>query len=233
MFAVFVHEAILFDFEVLGGARSTLEKFAPAVLVEINLALDTRGFTGSDVLAFMVEMKYDRCVVVDKDNYIFEKSRSLGEPRPTSLSLNLDRRKILTGVSYAPHGGLRSVPGLRWTEHTAATGMPLLATKISGPPWSYALSADISALANLPHAAVVLRLSVSRGATGVFLSDPEGRMLLSGKITSGEGERVITLPVVDRRISQLIIRKTSGEDTEFLDQGIDASNFKAGVEAEL
>ena len=100
-----------------------------------------------------------------------------------------------------------------------------------GARWS--LSADISALTNLPRVAVVLRLSVGRGATGVFLSDAEGRKLLSGEIASGEGEHVITLPVVDRRISQLIIRKTFGEDTEFLVQGIHASDFKVGVEAEV
>jgi len=222
-----------FDFEALQGAVATLARFSPTVLVEINHALATRGFTASDVTNFMLEMKYGRCLVVDKDNYIFEKSWTLGDPWPRSLILEFDRRGANTGLKYSPNGEQKMIPFLEWTSHNHSLGLPPVTTAISGPAWSYALSADVSSLKDPDGKAIVLRLRVIKGSTGVFLSDSECTEMLTNEVVSGVGEHIITLPLAGPEVSRFVIRKISGEYTEFLVEKVYVAGLQVAVEAEV
>jgi FkbM family methyltransferase len=62
-----------YDYEVLLGAKKTLLEQNPIVIVELNHALEKRGFRPEDGMNFMSEIGYKLDRVLDVENYIFIK----------------------------------------------------------------------------------------------------------------------------------------------------------------
>jgi len=62
-----------YDYEVLLGAKKTLLEQNPIVIVELNHALEKRGFKTEDGINFMDEIGYKLDRVLDLENYIFIK----------------------------------------------------------------------------------------------------------------------------------------------------------------
>jgi len=63
-----------FDFEVLQGAKETLETKDPFVIVELNHALNHRNQSNMEALEWMAELGYRKAIVLDHDNFVFKKS---------------------------------------------------------------------------------------------------------------------------------------------------------------
>jgi FkbM family methyltransferase len=53
------------DYDVLLGARATIERFRPTILSEVNYALEWRGRTPDDVARLVEELEYDHVVLDD------------------------------------------------------------------------------------------------------------------------------------------------------------------------
>jgi FkbM family methyltransferase len=64
-----------FDFEVLRGAEQTLVQHNPVIVVELNHALAKRNQTASEVLAWLAQRGYRQALVLDNDNYVFQRDR--------------------------------------------------------------------------------------------------------------------------------------------------------------
>jgi len=62
-----------YDYEVLLGAKKTLLEQSPIVIVELNHALEKRGFKAEDGINFMNEIGYKLDKILDLENYIFIK----------------------------------------------------------------------------------------------------------------------------------------------------------------
>lgn len=61
-----------FDFEVLQGAKETILKFNPYIMVELNYALSMRGQTIEMALAWLSEIGYSFAEVFDNDNFLLK-----------------------------------------------------------------------------------------------------------------------------------------------------------------
>jgi FkbM family methyltransferase len=64
-----------FDFEVLQGARQTLQKHDPYIMVELNHALAKRGQSNAEALEWLASLGYTAAEVLDYDNFLLKKSR--------------------------------------------------------------------------------------------------------------------------------------------------------------
>jgi FkbM family methyltransferase len=62
-----------YDYEVLLGSKNTFETQSPTVLVELNYALEKRGFQVSDAIEFMKSIGYSVINIIDNENYVFKK----------------------------------------------------------------------------------------------------------------------------------------------------------------
>jgi FkbM family methyltransferase len=76
-----------YDFEVLMGAEKTLERFDPWLIVELNHALAVRGYSNMAVLRWMFDHGYERCLVLDHENFVFR--RSAGKVLDTGKGIQL------------------------------------------------------------------------------------------------------------------------------------------------
>jgi FkbM family methyltransferase len=62
-----------FDLEVLRGARQTLLKQDPFVMVELNHALSQRQQSVPEAFEFMIDLGYRECESYDYDNFLFKR----------------------------------------------------------------------------------------------------------------------------------------------------------------
>jgi FkbM family methyltransferase len=62
-----------YDYEVLLGSKNTLLNQSPIVLVELNYALEKRGYTPKDAIDFMLSVGYNIDIILDGQNYVFKK----------------------------------------------------------------------------------------------------------------------------------------------------------------
>jgi FkbM family methyltransferase len=65
-----------YDYEVLLGSRETLITQNPIVVVELNHALEKRGFKPSDGFSYMRDIGYEQIHFFDGDNYVFKKRKA-------------------------------------------------------------------------------------------------------------------------------------------------------------
>jgi FkbM family methyltransferase len=62
-----------YDYEVLLGSKNTLLNQSPTVLVELNYALEKRGYQVKDAIDFMQSIGYSVSNIIDNENYVFNK----------------------------------------------------------------------------------------------------------------------------------------------------------------
>ncbi len=198
-----------FDVDVLRGAKKTLDKFSPTVIVELNHALATRGQSISEALDWMLERKYSNATIVDADNYVFTKDWQLGQSWPNELRIRVDRRDPLRYLRPVVKPSTRTpvVPKLKL--HNDAVLLSAGVVEANGPSWSYVASFGLPPNAQ-PTTAVEVVVRVEEGDLGVFVSDEIGSKLLCSEVfvKSGESQRVVlAVPILDQ--SQVILRKTT------------------------
>jgi FkbM family methyltransferase len=64
-----------YDYEVLLGSKKTLISQSPIVIVELNYALEKRGFNNDHAIDFMKSINYSIVDILDSHNYIFKKNK--------------------------------------------------------------------------------------------------------------------------------------------------------------
>jgi FkbM family methyltransferase len=203
-----------FNLEILFGATETLARFSPIVLVEVNHALATRGFTASEIYDFMLKNKYGRVLILDKDNYVFFKDWELGEPWPSRLELSFDHRQcdaaddleFLWEQSRPVEVQLSIANGAKSPEPRYFHS--------DDPPWHYVVTAGLENCTDAE--AVGIQVDLQGGSLGVFVSDTTGSNLLTPEITinrPGRSETRFVLPAREGKI--LVFRKTTAERLEF------------------
>ena len=202
-----------FDLEVLRGAKETIERFKPVVLVELNEALKTRGALPTDVLTYMLNRKYDRALVLDKENYLFTTSWELGSPWPSALQVSIDRRDPMNGNQAAIDRVLDEnlapfspCNGARYETH--ADGFRF---QIDAPAWSYAAAQQISTDQS-GHLGIEVSGTLHSGNLGILITSADGESQISEeKTVMRPGKFSLSLPVPSDKPSLLVFRTTTGD----------------------
>jgi FkbM family methyltransferase len=83
-----------FDFEVLRGADTTLRRYDPWIVVELNHALAVRNQSAPEALEWLAARGYDRALVLDHDNFVLRRSAQGGALPERSVALNFETRPI-------------------------------------------------------------------------------------------------------------------------------------------
>ena len=205
-----------FDLEVLQGAKESIAAFRPAVLVEINHALATRGKTASDIFEFMLGLKYEHALVLDSDNYVFTSSWTLGEPWPRDLRLAFDFRDALdmTEGTYALSSNSRKISSVLIRPHNK-TILDADVYKASGPAWQYSLEVSGPNIWGRGNAAQI-DVEVLTGQLGVFFTDSRGKKILGRErlVKPGNPVRVV-IEEIPETAHSLIFRKTTDDSLGF------------------
>lgn len=84
-----------FELEVLKGAKDTILKFRPTLIVEVNEALATRGVSIQEIFEFVIEQRYTSAQILDGCNFIFKSDWRVGDVWPNSISLSTDREQLI------------------------------------------------------------------------------------------------------------------------------------------
>jgi len=204
-----------YDLEALEGAVDTLARFSPIVCVELNHALATRGRGVSEALAWMLDQKYDEALVLDGDNFVFSKNWQLGEPWPDYLETRFDRRNTLAALDARAVGPELTEFKPRWVLQNEAEEYDANRFVIEGSAWNYAVCADTPGIFDV-DSALALVVTVHSGEIGIFLSNSKGSELLTPERLVGKiNDQEVVFPLVDLKVSQIIIRKTTAVKTEF------------------
>lgn len=205
-----------YDLEVLWGAKQTLERFSPIVVIELDHALSTRGYTPSQAMDFMLARRYSSALVLDQDNYAFKNTWDLGQPWPDSLSISFDHRdprklnRLVAGTEI--YSTITSSP--RTHNGTTVNGDQFAV--LDAPPWNYALSYELPRALPTPSA-VCAQVEVRRGVLGVFVSDEGGSNLMTNEVeTPADQSTLLVLPVESSEARQLVMRKITSEPLEFI-----------------
>jgi FkbM family methyltransferase len=78
-----------FDFEVLQGAKKSLLKFNPFVMVELNHALAKRNQNNMQALEWLMSIGYEQAMVFDDDNFLLKRDYSYGEKENLEMPMKL------------------------------------------------------------------------------------------------------------------------------------------------
>ena len=198
-----------FDIEVLEGAKETLSRLKPVVLVELNHALSTRNRSSSEAFELFLGAKYDKCLVLDSENYVFSSNWEIGHPWPQELKMAFDKRDPAHEMMPVVAGESVADIADQWSLHNSATIRKDGAITTSGPSWDYALSFKLRDCG--VGFGVVINIEVISGEVGVFLSDKGGTRVFGPEICAGCGIFQIVLEKTDSRVTQLVVRKTNPE----------------------
>jgi FkbM family methyltransferase len=158
-----------FDFEVLQGARETLARFDPWVVVELNHALARRNHSPSEAFQWMLEQGYNEALVLDYDNFVFRRSNQKpGVGRPT-LELTFDTKPLFLGSSRVKSAErtplFDSTPRILESGRIESSAPPLR-IEVRGPRWTYA--AEWS-LADQPLDPILVEIeALAEGASVAF-----------------------------------------------------------------
>ena len=203
-----------FDVEVLEGARETLAGLTPIVLVELNHALSTRNRSNAEAFRLLLAAKYDKCVILDSDNYVFRSTWKLGQPWPQAVEVSIDDRDPTDDMTPISVGDSIAKIQRGWELHNSALRDEEGTVTISGRAWGYAMSLAIKGRHGSGFG-IVLDLEVLSGEGGVFLSDDRGNQIIGREIFARCGSSHLVLDISDPRVTQVIVRKTTPETLRF------------------
>lgn len=83
-----------FEYDFLVGAKNTLARFNPYIIIELNSALATRGLAPSDILEWFYKEGYTQSMILDKENYIFKKNEDVSKLLPSRLAYSIDMHAL-------------------------------------------------------------------------------------------------------------------------------------------
>jgi len=214
-----------FNFEVLRGAHSTLERFNPWIVIELNHALAKRNQTVNEALEWLLSRGYGSAFITDYENFILRRDTATSTASCSqSFQLTFDARPLFPHAEYA-RGKLRSeyargkpLTGIfkpECVKHNDATievrqeNGPWRLTA-PGPQWSYAASWPVSSEKELESEFLIeIQLRVSEGTIGIGcttrdLSTFKGKEVL---VESAQTLQMATVLVDDiSDVGHLVIR---------------------------
>jgi FkbM family methyltransferase len=205
-----------YELETIRGAQQTLKRFRPALIVEINHALQTRGVNPTDLFQFLAVLGYRAATVLDHENFLFapadseEPSQLVGGLSPVT-SLDFDRRPVLAPEEYAAGGQITQVLLDPVThEHgvtrSVAGGIEVVA---NGNRWTYAASFGGSEFCDLSGPVVVtVDIAVDSGCLGLGLFDSAMSELVSPEVfhTPSSGKRAEIVCLSPSRVGHIVVR---------------------------
>lgn len=186
-----------YDFEVLQGARETLERMNPYVVVELNHALSRRNQSAAEALEWLEDRGYCEAVVLDRENFVLKRS---GARTGAGMTLHFDRRPVtddattrgamldggVGGLPVAVNGAVVETQGEGWL--------------VSGelPAWAFAAVAPLDADVLSAKGAAVIGLDVEAqaGLIGVGLVTDDASAFVGEvrELAAGTGLRQVDLP---------------------------------------
>lgn len=186
------------DFETLQGARRTLERMNPYVVVALGPALARRGQSVAEALAWLDDLGYREALVLDHEIFVLKRGADAGG---AGMTLHFDRRPVAddaaTTRGAALAGGLAGPP-------VAVNGAALETHgdgwSVSGrmPAWAFAavLPLDAAFLAGAGPAVIGLDVEAQTGRIGVGLVTDDAAAFVGEvrELAAGGGPRQIDLP---------------------------------------
>jgi FkbM family methyltransferase len=204
-----------FDLEVLWGAEKTFERFSPIVVVELNHALSTRGYTPSQAMDFMLQCRYSSVMVLDDDNYAFTKTWNIGEPWPSSLSVSFDHRNALRRLMPIPAKDVHAEISNSWQMQNGARCEEDGIMSHDAPAWHYAMTLKLPS--KLPSlSAACITVEVLQGELGIFLTDETGSEILTPEFhVKSDEQSQVTLPINLENARYVVFRKVNSAVLRF------------------
>lgn len=154
-----------FDLEVLKGARETLRRFDPWVLIELNHALATRGQSVSEALLWLSGQGYTEALVLDQENFLFRRART-ARGAGEGLRLRFDREPVLLPPAFGPGAPIEGLFSARPQTHNQGRFEGDV-TVVPGPRWSYAASWPVAAPPPQGQLIVEAEIEVLEGHVGL------------------------------------------------------------------
>jgi FkbM family methyltransferase len=154
-----------FDLEVLKGARETLLRFDPWLVVELNHALATRGQSVGEALAWLYGQGYAEALVLDQQNFVLKRAAASARPAD-GLRLRFDREPILLPPVFAAAAPLPGLFAAKPVLHNAAR-QEAGAILAPGPRWAYAATWPTTMAPPEGPIMVEVEIEVMEGAVGL------------------------------------------------------------------
>ncbi|PWS38374.1 hypothetical protein DFH01_03545 [Falsiroseomonas bella] len=159
-----------FDLEVLKGARETLARFDPWLVVELNHALATRGQSVGEALLWLRAEGYTEALVLDQENFVLK--RAGAAPAGEGVALRFDREPVMLA---AAHAAAEPLPGFLAEQpvlHNGATWQDEVVVS-PGPRWAYAAAWPVAAQGAAGPVMIEAELQVEAGAVGLGALTPD------------------------------------------------------------
>lgn len=208
-----------YELEVLRGAHETLSRFQPKLIIEINHALATRDVSSSDIFEFVLDHRYDNCVILDRENYLFTSNWRLGKPWPARLALAIESRNPEPESEYRVEGGVQEALKLELLEVNGARVIetsPGMSVQFTGEAWAYA--GQMSLPDYLPNGFGLRAVGeLAGGHLGILVTTLDGRLALSPEsVVKDQGAFEVLIPPTWQGPGLLVFRTTSRQPLSFM-----------------
>ena len=212
-----------FDFDVLRGARGTLERFRPWVAVELSHALEKRHQSVSAALEWLVGRGYRKALVTDYYNFISRGEDGTESSQDvSSMQLTFDERPL-----FMPSRLIKSVPladvspgnfhRYNATEIKFHAGEGILRLVAPGPIWTYAVSWPVpEKIRKSGPVYVEITLRVDGGTVGIGCASADHSQYCGEEtiVEASSGVQAASIFVEDpSRAHSLILRNTDATGT--------------------
>ena len=206
-----------FELEVLKGAKNTIQKFRPTLIVEVNEALATRGVSIQEIFDFMIEQRYTSAQILDGGNFILQSNWKIGDVWPNSISISTDRERmslhskgkklyevLLPEVSYLLQGTTTS----RNHKNSYIQG--------SVDTWAFAALYEIPDLVGLPEKFLIsVKGKNLSGEIGIAALNSDSSKFVSDEKHSSEPGDFDLFLNVDKYEGKIVIRSISQSTFKF------------------
>ncbi|MGI9254419.1 MAG: FkbM family methyltransferase, partial [Thermomicrobiales bacterium] len=208
-----------FDFEALQGARETLERFDPWVIVELNETLATRGVAAADALAWLAALGYAEAVELDIDNFLLRRGGTGTMPPTAGVTV---RRDPEMAISPRPAGeAIAGIVSPNRALQNGAAATPHFATMLAmpGPRWSYGALWGFAGAALAGPAVVEVTVEVMRGTAGFGCLVPDGSTYIGGEVYLSPAPGIQTAAIFlphPEAAEHIVVRNTSADGSPAL-----------------
>lgn len=206
-----------FELEVLKGAKNTIQKFRPTLIVEVNDALATRGVSVQEIFDFMIEQRYTSAQILDGGNFILQSNWKIGDVWPNSISISTDRERVSL---HSKGKKLYEVllPEVSHLLQGTTTDENLNNSYIQGnvETWAFAAIYEIPDLVDLPEKFLVsVRGKNMYGEIGIAALDSDASKFVSDEKYSTEPGDFDLLLNVDKYDGKFVVRSISQSAFKF------------------
>lgn len=200
-----------FDFDVLRGARDTLERFNPWIAVELNHALAKRNHSPSAALEWLIGRGYRKVFVTDYENFILRRDAGTASSfNASAIELSFDERPLFMPSRLMKDIPVASLVISNYRQHNESEvefdrDVGRLQMTIPGPIWSYAVSWPMPVDARTSGAIVVeVTLQVFDGAIGIGCA--------ASDCSSYCGEEIIVSPSAVLQTASVLLEDPSNAE---------------------